>query len=193
MGPLTLAASVVLSAACGGTASHEGTSAWPTTPSPAISAGPAAEETSRASVRDVVTFTLDNGAFRFMSQNGELTGIYRGFATAPTSGRPRVTMTLEVTGGSRALAGATGTLVGDGGGAVVTDGDFVLSVEGVLYTATAPSGLRFRTTVVGKTTLPLTCSHRNRRISRLHGEGTIPTVGRAQVELESEIVEAHCF
>jgi len=195
MGPVALAASVVLSVACGGTGSHEGMSGLPllTTPSPAISAGQAAEETSRASVRDVVTFTLANGTFRFMSPNGELVGTYTGFATAPSSGRPTETLTLQVTSGSNAFAGATGTLVAEGKGAflTLTGGDFVLLVGGVLRTAAGPSGFRFHTTVVGTATLA--CSSTNHQISRLRGEGTIPTFGRAQVELDSEIVETNCL
>ena len=182
-------------AACSGIVSRDGTSALFTTPSSVITTGQAgpAGERSVTLARDVVTFTLANGTFKFTSPDGELTGTYTGFVTAPTSGRPRMTITLQVTGGSGAFVGATGTLVGEGKGAFVTGGDFVLSVGGMVRTSAAPSASKFHTTVVGTATLPLTCSSNNHRISRLRGEGTIPTAGRARMELDSEIVETNCL
>ena len=196
MGAVSLAAVVGLAAsACGGAIPRDGTSALFTTPSAATSAAGLglATEPSRALAREVISFTLANGTFTFKTENGELTGTYTGFVTDSTSGRPMVTMTLQVTGGSNVFAGATGTLVGDGKGAFLTGGRFVLSLEGVVRTSAVPAGSRFHTTVVGTATLAAMCSANNHIISRLRGEGTIPTLGRARVELESEIVQTGCF
>ncbi len=113
-----------------------------TTPSVVI---PAAEGIARGGVsrtlaQDVVTFSLVNGRFKFTTGRGDLAGTYGGFVTVPTRDRSTVAMTLQVTEGSAALAGATGTLVGDGGGAFVTGGRFVLTLAGELRTSAEPQG-----------------------------------------------------
>ena len=96
-------------------------------------------------------------------------------------------------GRSNELAGATGTLVGDGGGAFVTGGQFVLSLTGDIRTSAAPQNAKFHATVVGTATLPTTCSASNHRISQLRGEGTIRSIGRSVMELDSEILETSCL
>jgi len=181
--------------ACGGTMPHDGARAFLTTPSPATSVAGLrlAGNPSRTLARQGIRYTLANGTFTFTTERGDLTGTYTGFVTEPTSGRPTVTMTLTVTGGSSAFEGATGTLTGNGNGAFLTGGRFVLSLDGRVRTSSVPAGSTFRTTVVGTATLADTCSANNRIISRLRGEGTIPTAGRSRMALESEIVETGCF
>jgi len=197
VGFVSLAAVVGLAAesACGGTMPQAGTSALFTTPSAATAIGGfgQAGESSRTLARQVITYTLANGTFTFTTARGELTGTYTGFVTEPTSGRPTATMTLTVTGGSNAFAGAMGTLTGDGKGAFLTSGRFALSLEGVVRTSAVPAGSTFHTTVVGTATLADTCTANHHIISRLRGEGTISNLGRVRVELESEIVETGCF
>jgi hypothetical protein len=182
-------------AACSGTIPHHGTSALLTTPSPSTVAEGAglAGATSAALGRDGVSFTLVNGTFTLTSEDSELTGTYGGVVTAPTEGQSKVEMSLVVTGGSDSFAGATGTLVGDGRGAILVDGRFVLSLSGLVETAEEPSGFKFHATVAGTATLPFACSANGRRISRLEGEGTMATVGKVQTELESEILETDCL
>jgi hypothetical protein len=182
-------------AACGGANPLAGTNALVTTPSAvAVAAvGLANDNGSRTLTKDVVTFTLANGTFTFTSPNGSLKGTFGGLVAVPIEGRPKVGMTLQVTEGTSAFAGATGTLVGEGGGAFVTGGDFVLRLTGDVRTSAEPGGVGFHATVVGEATLPLACSASNRRISRLRGEGTIPTVGRSGMEFDSEIVETNCL
>jgi hypothetical protein len=189
-----VAAAVGLSAAaCGGTIQSDGTSALLTTPSAATPVGGVGftGETSRAVIRDVGTFTLANGTFRFTSENGELWGTYDGVVTAPLPGRSRVTMELLVTGGSDSFAGATGALVGEGSGAFVVGGDCVLPLNGVVQTTQEPLGWKFHTTVVGTATLSPQCSN-NRQVLLLDGRGTIATAGRARMSLAGEIVETFC-
>jgi hypothetical protein len=147
---------------------------------------------SQTLAKDVVTFSLVNGEFTFTTRRGELAGTYRGVVTVPTSGHPKVAMTLQVTEGSQELSGATGTLEGEGGGAFVTGGDFMLRLTGDVRTSAEPAGAKFQVTVVGEATLPLTCSANDRRLSRLSGEGTISTLGRSGMEFESEILETEC-
>jgi len=166
-----------------------------TTPSAAVLA-PGAGVTgdgSRTVTRDVATFTLANGTFKFTSRRGELAGTYVGLVTAPTPGRSTVAMTLQVTRGSDELAGATGTLVGEGSGGFTTGGDFKLKLTGDVRTSAAPGGTTVHATVAGEATLPTTCSANNRRILRLRGEGAIPTMGRFAMEFDSEILETNCF
>jgi hypothetical protein len=187
-----VAAAVGLSAAaCGGTIQSDGTSALLTTPSAATPLGGVGftGETSRAVTRDVGTFTLANGTFRFTSEDGELWGTYDGVVTAPLPGRSRVTMDLRVTAGSDSFAGATGALEGEGSGAFVVGGDFVLPLTGVVHTTEEPLGRKLHATVLGTATLR--CGP-NRLILLLEGGGTIATAGRARMTLESEIVETFC-
>ena len=197
VGSVSLAGVVGLAAAsaCGGTMPQAGTSALFTTPSAAtpVSGLGRAGEPSRMLAREVVTYTLANGTFTFTTARGELTGTYTGFVTEPSSGRPTATLTLTVTGGTNAFAGATGTLTGDGKGEFLAGGRFAFSLEGVVRTSAVPAGSTFHTTVVGTATLAEPCSANNRIISRLRGEGIIAPLGRARVELESEIVETVCF
>jgi len=166
-----------------------------TTPSVVI---PAAEGIARGGVsrtlaQDVVMFSLVNGRFKFTTGTGDLAGTYGGFVTVLTRDRSTVAMTLQVTEGTRALAGATGTLVGDGGGAFVTGGQFVLSLTGDIRTSAEPQNSKFHATVVGTATLPITCSASNHLISQLRGEGTVKSIGRSVMELDSEILETKCL
>jgi hypothetical protein len=184
-----------LSVACGEVARSDSNRALLTTPSTStLSATPDAPgDPARTLARTTVTFTLANGVFRLISSAGDLTGTYGGLVQVPASGRPTAALTLIVTGGSNLFAGASGTLVGDGGGAFVTGGDFNLSVDGTLRTAAQPGGSRLRINVSGTATVPLICSASNRRLSRLNGTGTIPNIGRSTMEFESEILQTSCL
>jgi len=181
--------------ACGGTTPPEGTSAILPTPSPLSPAAGAlvAGDVSRTLAKDAVTFSLTNGRFKFTSSRGELTGTYHGVVTAPEGDRSTVAMTLQVTEGSGELAGATGTLVGDGRGAFLTGGHFVLTLTGEIRTLAEPQDSKVQTTVVGTASLPLTCSASNHRISQLSGEGLLQPAGRSVMEFDSEILETNCL
>jgi hypothetical protein len=102
-------------------------------------------------------------------------------------------MTLQVTEGTRELAGATGTLVGNGSGAFMTGGHFVLTLAGEVRTSAEPQGSKVQATVVGTATLPITCSANNHLISQLRGEGTVKSIGRSVMEFDSEILETNCL
>ena len=94
--------------------------------------------------RDVATFTLANGTFKFTSRRGELAGTYVGLVTAPTPlGCATAAMTLQVTRGSGELTGATGTLVGEGSGGFTTGGDFKLKLTGDVRTSAKLSAPQF--------------------------------------------------
>ena len=190
-----VAAAGLFTAACGGTIPPDGSDAMLTTPSAAVLAAGAGVtgDGSRTVTRDVAMFTLANGTFKFTSRRGELAGTYVGLVTAPTPGRSTVAMTLQVTRGSDELAGATGTLVGEGSGGFTTGGDFKLKLTGDVRTSAEPWGTTVHATVAGEATLPTTCSANNRRILRLRGEGAIPTMGRFAMEFDSEILETNCF
>jgi hypothetical protein len=148
---------------------------------------------SRTLAKDVVTFSLTNGRFKLTSSRGELTGTYEGVVTASTGDRSTVAMTLQVTEGSGELAGATGTLVGDGGGAFLIGGNFILTLKGEIRTSAAPRDSRVHATVTGTASLPLTCSASNHRISQLRGDGLFQPFGRSVMELDSEILETNCL
>ena len=186
---------VAFSVACSGGGPADSTRALLTAPSAAIpvAAPDAPGDSARTLAKDTVTFTLVNGVFRLTSSRGDVTGTYEGAARVPSTGRQTAVLTLNVTGGSSAFAGATGTLVGEGGGAFVTGGDFKLSVDGTVRTSARPGGSRLHINVSGTATVPLTCSDNNHRLSQMQGVGTIPNVGRATMALESEIVETICF
>ena len=194
--PVALAVAAGLCAvACGGTIPPDGASTIPTTPSSLAPAsavvGPGG--VSRTLAKDVVTFSLINGRFKLTSSSGELTGTYEGVVKASTGDRSTAAMTLQVTGGSGELAGATGALVGEGGGAFLTGGNFVLSLTGQIRTSTAPRDVRVHATLTGTASLPLTCSASNHVISRLRGEGPLQPFGRSAMEFDSEILETNCL
>ena len=185
----------LFTAACGGTIPPDGSNAMLTAPSALTPAAGTilTGEVSRTLAKDVVTFSLVNGRFKFTTRRGDLTGTYGGFVTVPKRDRSMVALTLQVTEGSNELAGATGTLVGDGGGAFVTGGQFVLSLTGDIRTSAEPQNSKFHATVVGTATLPIACSASHHLISQLRGEGTIRSIGRSVMELDSEILETNCF
>lgn len=186
---------VALSVACSNGVSSDSTRALLTTPSAAtlVAASDVPGDQARTLAQVVATFTLVNGIFTLTSPAGTVNGTYGGLVQVPVSGRSTAALTLVVTGGSDMFAGATGTLVGTGGGAFVADGDFNLSVDGMVSTTARPAGSRLRINVSGIATLPFSCSDNDRRFSRLVGIGTIPNVGRSRMELQSEILETSCF
>ena len=191
-----VAAAGLLTAACGGTIPPDGTNAMLTTPSVVI---PAAEGIARGGVsrtlaQDVVRFSLVNGRFKFTTGRGDLAGTYGGFVTVPTRDRSTVAMTLQVTEGTRALAGATGTLVGDGGGAFVTGGRFVLTLTGEHPNVGRTPGLRsFMRRPWAKRRCRSRVAPTITGSRRLRGEGTIKSIGRSLMELDSEIFETECL
>lgn len=129
-------------------------------------------------------FTLTNGKFWFAGQQGELRGTYTGVVSAPINGSSTVQMSLQVTGGTGALANASGTLEGVGHGTFAGEGRFTLSIDGVVL------GEKFQATLVGAAGLG--CTAAGQVISRLRGEGTVATGGRVDMRLESQVVEGFC-
>ena len=82
-------------------------------------------------------FDLGGGTFTFTTPDGDLSGTYAGHASSPLAGKPRTSLDLTVTGGTKSFRGAAGSLTGDGSGAFLGDGDFALALRGSIST---PSG-----------------------------------------------------
>jgi hypothetical protein len=153
----------------------------------------ASAESAGTLARESAMFTLVNGVFTLTTSAGILSGTYEGLVQVPASGRSTASLSLLVTGGTSAFAGASGTLAGDGGGAFVSDGAFNLSMDGSVRTTAQPAGSRLRFNISGTATLLFACSASNLRVSQLRGTGTVPNLGRSTMELQSEIFESICF
>jgi hypothetical protein len=119
--------------------------------------------------RSDITVDLLAGTFTLTMDDGsQLTGAYVGQATLSSSGRVTSSLQLDVTGGTGALQGATGSLKGDGTGGFTDAGAFSLSLEGVVSTPAQKGESEFRTKIRGTSTI--SCGPQGRLLS-LGGDG----------------------
>ena len=179
-------------AACDGPMTTDSVNALPTSPSTFLPAAGISAGSSNVLAREGVSFPLLNGMFTITTQGGaQLIGTYVGEIIAPIHGRTSVTLQLTVTDGTGEFDGASGSLEAKGSVDLADDGTFVLSsLRGVLPTTAEPSGIMFRTTVSGTTSL--SCSSAGRIILTLRGQGTGGRVGRFDAELSGEIGNTGC-
>jgi hypothetical protein len=107
------------------------------------------ELVASSDARSVDTFGLDAGTFTLTFAGGQITGSYEGQAGVPSSGRSYAVLDLEVTGGTGVFQGATGNLTGVGTGAFAGEGDFSLSLDGLVSTTAQPGGFSLRMKIRG--------------------------------------------
>jgi hypothetical protein len=162
-----------------------------TSPSTSLPAAGFSAGSSNVLARERVSFPLLNGTFTITTQGGaQLIGTYVGEMIAPIHGRTSVTLQLTVTDGTGEFDSASGALEAKGS-VDADDGTFVLSSSpGVLSTTAEPSGVTFRATVSG--TSSLSCSAAGRIVLTLRGQGTGARAGRIDAELSSEIGNTGC-
>jgi hypothetical protein len=99
--------------------------------------------------RSFDTFGLEAGVFTLTFSEGQITGTYDGQAAVPSSGRANAVLDLEVTNGTGVFQGATGSLTGAGTGAFTGQGDFSLSLDGLVSTTAQPGGFSLRLKIRG--------------------------------------------
>ena len=180
-------------AACDGPMTTDSVNGLATSPSPLgpLPAGGSSAGSSNMLARELVSFPLLKGMFTITTQAGaQLVGTYVGEMIDPIHGRTSMTLQLTFTDGTGEFDGASGTL--EAKGSVDTDdGTFVLSsFQGVVSTTAAPSGVMFRATVSG--TSSLSCSAAGRIVLTLRGQGTGARAGRVDAELSGEIGNTEC-
>jgi hypothetical protein len=176
---------VVAGMGCGSVASGDRGGALMTAPS-SVAVPTRALAGDSSSTRGVAgaTFTMTDGVFRFTGEQGELRGTYDGVVTAPLNGSSTARMALQVTGGTGTYLGASGTIEATGQGTFAGEGQFVLTMSGIVL------GGKYQATLVGDAAIG--CGSDERVISRLQGQGTVATGGRVDMQLESQVVEGVC-
>lgn len=112
--------------------------------SPSRSGG-AVSGTAKSSTPGVIT-PLSSGTITVTTRQGTLTGTYTGEGR-DSSG----VFTVELTGGTGAYDGASGTLTGSGEGGFTGEGGFSLVLDGILTTAAGSRKLKIN--VKGTSTL----------------------------------------
>jgi hypothetical protein len=151
--------------------------------SPSAAVSPVDPEASGA------TFLLSAGTFVIIDDAGaQLSGVYTGQSG---SGHGRKTsLTLQVTNGTGALAGATGTLDGRGSGAFTGEGSFLLSLSGSIVTDAAPKGHTFRSNLQGVSTV--SCSNTGHILVHQEGHGTSDRGRSVGAKLQHEVGNTGC-
>jgi len=137
---------------------------------------------------DVVVFPLLNGAFTIANKTGDrISGTYTGTATFDASQKGSVT--LQVSAGSGAFAGAAGQLVLDASGAITGEGQFSLSGGGEL---TLANGRRADVALSLKGTSTVSCSPSARILISQSAVGNVRHVGRVEAQLTHEVGNTGC-
>lgn len=141
-------------------------------------------------VESVTSFDLTDGTFSLTTSDGyRLTGRYRGRAVVPASGKdPTASLDLHVETGSGALAGASGTLRGEGKGAFTGEGPFWLSLDGKL-SMPAGAASRFHAVVMGTSRVSCVNEH---LVAVLPGSGSAARFGHVEQELQHQVGNAGC-
>lgn len=134
------------------------------------------------------TFDLSGGTFGLTFANGQLSGIYSGQVDqAAGSGRVTSSLTLTVQTGIGVFEGARGTLAGSGSGAFLEPGDFTLTLEGDLTTASDPISVKTR----ARGTTALSCSAPNVVVT-LTGTGRLGKIGDFEATFSHVAPNAGC-
>lgn len=130
-------------------------------------------------------YDLGNGSFTMTTLDGDISGDYTGHVSISSFGRVKVSLDMNVTGGTQGFLGATGSLAGDGTGAFVGEGSFSLSLRGSVSTAADPGGFKVRGTIAG--TSRVSCSAPNISVT-LTGEGSLGKPGDVHAVLTHLVV-----
>jgi hypothetical protein len=137
----------------------------------------------------VAIYPLSAGTFTITDRKGaQLSGVYTG-ETSTSDGSSVTTLALKVTGGTRGLRGAAGTLEGRGLGAFTGEGSFSLDISGMMSTAKGKSA-KFSSTLRGESLI--SCSDAQ-IIIRQHADGVGGTKnGRVRADMRHVVGNAGC-
>ncbi len=148
---------------------------------------PGTRETSTS--LDVATFPLVNGSFAIANRTGDgFSGSYSGTATS-NGALQTASVTVQVSGGSGAFAGATGQLVLDASGALTGEGPFALSGGGEL---TLANGRRTDVALSLRGASNSGCSTSQRILITQSAVGTLRHAGRVDAQLTHEVGNTGC-
>jgi hypothetical protein len=182
----TLSLLVMSAAACG----HSS----PAAPDPVADTNtPAASTTAIVAAVEppaTSTFLLSAGTFTITDRKGaQLSGVYTGETSESTTSSV-TTLTLQVTGGTGALKGATGTLEGHGLGAFTGEGAFSLDISGTIATNGGKKSAKFSATLSGASRISCSDGH---VIIRQSADGSGGTKdGRLGAMMQHEVGSAGC-
>lgn len=172
----------------------------PVSPTPAVTASQAAPLASSPSgssrkkanviAADTATFPLVAGSFTAVNADGDsLNGTYTGTARVAVSTSETAYITLRVSDGSGAFAGASGTMIIAGTGAFTGEGDFVLDGRGEVM---LPGGRRALLVLSLRGTAAASCSTSGRIAIAQSAEGTLTRAGRVTATLSHEVEYTGC-
>ena len=136
------------------------------------------------------TFPLSAGTFTITDRKGaQLMGVYAG-ETSESASSSVTTLTLEVTGGTRGLKSAKGTLEAHGLGAFTGEGAFSLDISGTIATSGGKKSAKFSATLSGTSSLACSDGH---VIIRQSADGSGGTKnGRVRAVMQHEVGNAGC-
>ena len=147
----------------------------PDTVSTAAVGGLVAPSRAVPAARPADTFDLMGGVFVLTFADGDqIEGFYGGQAAVSPPSRSTARLNLTVTSGTGAFDGATGTIDGDGIGVFVGEGNFSLSLDGLVVTAGRPDPVRVRAKIHG--TSMIGCAQTG-ILARLDGAGSAGRFG----------------
>lgn len=138
---------------------------------------------------EVAAFPLMSGSFAISNRTGDgFSGSYSGNAIS-NGALQTASVTLQVSRGSGAFAGATGQLVLDLSGALTGEGAFALSGAGEL---TLASGRRADVALSLRGTSTAGCSASQRILIAQSAVGTLRYAGRVDAQLTHEVGNTGC-
>ena len=148
--------------------------------SPSRSGG-AVSEGVKSSTPDII-IPLSSGTLTVTTRQGTLTGTYTGEGRGSSG-----TFSVELTGGTGAFAGASGTLTGSGDGGFTGEGGFSLVLDGVLTTSAGSRKLK----IIVKGTSTLSCDNQVPLLT-LTGSAQVTGSGSSSAVLRHQVGLAGC-
>jgi hypothetical protein len=136
------------------------------------------------------TFPLVAGSFSIENEKGDrLVGSYAGTANYPDGGPQASTLTLQISDGSGTFSHAGGTIVLEGIGAFVDEGEFVLEGRGAV---TLSSGKRTGLVLSLRGASTVGCSTSERIAVLQTATGSMAHAGRVKATLNHEVENTGC-
>jgi hypothetical protein len=151
-------------------------------------AAPPAGQRTQEVAGDGPTFQLQEGSFALGNRDGDgIAGTYTGVARLSTNGQ-KASLTLQISSGSGAFAGAAGSLVLKGEGSFADEGGFDLDGGGDIV---LPGGSR--SVVVNlRGTAVAGCSASQLISISQNGQGTLSRAGRIAGKLSHQVANTGC-
>jgi hypothetical protein len=184
-----------------GLVAASGCSAAPTSPA-GVSSAAAIQTTSSSpasgsSLQSVMkkstvqgTFPLSAGTFQIANGAGDsISGTYAGTAVFSSNGPEKAALTLQISGGTGAFAGASGTALATGTGGFADEGAFTIDARGDVALT---GGKHAQMTFGLSGTSSVSCSATNQLTISQSGDGSMGRAGRVHGTLQHVVGNADC-